>query len=115
MVALVSVLKRRGIRVDPVSDVVDFERAYILEHGGYAGLDAIFLSCDYGSGKSSPHFFTPVLCEMGVDADEVFFVDDQDYCIRAARASGITYCLYADRRQMPSAEALASEIMYLFS
>ena len=49
----------------------------------------VFWSCELGRIKCDPHFFEDLLMTLGVDADEVIFIDDSRDNIMAAKRAGI--------------------------
>lgn len=51
--------------------------------------DRSFYSCDLGVGKPSARYFESVLESLQVQPSQVFFIDDSESNVRAARALGI--------------------------
>lgn len=58
--------------------------------------DAIVLSFQNGFIKPQPEAFTNAAKELGVEAGECVFIDDQDRNVNGARAAGMKAVLYQD-------------------
>lgn len=59
-----------------------------------------FWSCELGKIKRDPHFFEELLDKLGVEFDEVVFIDDNPINIRAAKKAGITGIAFTSSEEL---------------
>ena len=56
--------------------------------------DGVFSTCNIGHDKKEPEFFHHVLKELGLEPQEILFLDDSQSNIDNARSLGIEAYLY---------------------
>jgi putative hydrolase of the HAD superfamily len=59
-------------------------------------LDRYYFSWSLNAKKNKPEFFEKIIQELGVVAEEVVFIDDEQQNIEAAMSLGIDARLYHD-------------------
>jgi putative hydrolase of the HAD superfamily len=76
------------------------------------------LSCEVGSSKPDASIFETALADLGADANETVFVDDQPtYCDGARRAGITAVCIRRDNRPVAGDERIVrslEEVVPLF-
>ena len=82
-------LRERGAAVAIVSNCGEHTRNLLTSLGVVALADAVILSCEVGLIKPSPQIFRYALGELGADAADAAFVDDQAAFCAGAEAVGI--------------------------
>ena len=89
-IALARSLRASGLGVHLGTNQDSSRAAYMKAELGYADVfDTSFYSCDLGCAKPSAAFFDRVVAELGVDPDEVLFVDDSQPNVDGARGAGL--------------------------
>lgn len=88
LIEFISSLKARGLRVGMLSNVIPVTEQIIREHGVYELFNPCLLSCKEGMAKPEPAFYRLLLERLGLTAEEVIFVDDQERCLIPARELG---------------------------
>ena len=87
---VVSALRAEGVRCYLATNQTEHRGRYMAENLGYDDLlDGAFWSYELGVAKPDPAFFNAVLDRVGLEAHEVFFVDDSARNVEAARAVGL--------------------------
>jgi HAD superfamily hydrolase (TIGR01509 family) len=82
-------LRSRGTAIAIVSNCGDHTRNLLTSLGIVALADVTVLSCEVGLIKPSPRIFRHALSELGVDAADAVFVDDQAAFCAGAEAAGV--------------------------
>jgi putative hydrolase of the HAD superfamily len=82
-------LRKRGIAIAIVSNCGEHTRNLITSLGLVALADAVVLSCEVGVIKPAPQIFRHALSELGVQAADAVFVDDQAAFCAGAEAVGV--------------------------
>lgn len=91
-------LRAQGIDCHLASNQDDLRTSYMRSRMGYDELlDRSFYSCEVGAAKPTEEFFRHVAGELGLDLDELAFVDDTMENVEAARALGVHAILWHDR------------------
>jgi putative hydrolase of the HAD superfamily len=86
----VTALRAQGVRCYLATNQTEHRGRYMAENLGYDGLlDGAFWSYELGLAKPDPAFFTTVLDLLGLEADQVLFVDDSLRNVEAARSVGL--------------------------
>ena len=81
----------------------------IRAQGWYDHFDAVATSSDDGFAKPDPEFYQLILNRLNVRPDRSIFVDDQEYCLAAARELGIiTVKAVAPEQYIPEVRSLLS-------
>ena len=103
---VVGELKSSGMRVVLGTNVFDAHYNIHMNLKQYADFDRIYASHLMGITKPDPAFFSYILKEEGLNAEEVFFTDDVPVNVGAAAGTGINAFLYTDaaalRKQLHS-------------
>jgi putative hydrolase of the HAD superfamily len=82
-------LRERGIAIAIVSNCGEHTRNLITSLGIVALADVVVLSCEVGIIKPSPRIFRLALSELGAQAADAVFVDDQAAFCAGAEAVGV--------------------------
>jgi putative hydrolase of the HAD superfamily len=82
-------LRERGTAIAIVSNCGEHTRDLITSLGIVALADVVVLSCELGVIKPAPRIFRHTLAELGVDAADAVFVDDQAAFCAGAEAVGV--------------------------
>jgi HAD superfamily hydrolase (TIGR01509 family) len=86
---LISRLKNLGIKVGLVTNSVRQTTEFMLEYAGILKfLDVVITNEDVVDGKPSPEGYLKAMTLLNVRPEETLIVEDGDYGIKAARASG---------------------------
>jgi putative hydrolase of the HAD superfamily len=89
MADLVRGLQRAGVAVHLATNQEPGRAAAIKASEHVAGLDGGYYSCDLGAAKPDAAYFEAVLADLGVEAGDVVFVDDNEENVAGARACGL--------------------------
>lgn len=82
-------LQNESIKVGVLSNTFPATANAIAAQGWYNGFDGLAISSDDGYAKPDEEFYQLILDRLDVDPERSIFVDDQDYCLEAARKFGI--------------------------
>jgi len=82
-------LRSRGIAIAIVSNCGDQTRPLLTSLGIVALADVVVLSCEVGLIKPAPRIYRHALRELGADAADAVFVDDQAACCAGAELAGV--------------------------
>ena len=93
---LLSELKQSGLRVVCATNTEPAHYEHHKARGHYAVFDAVYASCEIGKAKPEPGFFMHILESEQVDAQDVFFLDDNTTNCEAAARLGIHAYHYTD-------------------
>jgi HAD superfamily hydrolase (TIGR01509 family) len=96
-------LRDAGYVTPILSNTIASHAALNRERGLYDGFDPIILSQEVGLLKPSPEIFTLTLTQLGVNANEVAFIDDAAKNTLAAQSLGINSILFTDALQLEEA------------
>ncbi|KGN42536.1 HAD family hydrolase [Knoellia aerolata] len=89
-VDLVAEVAASGVRCVLATNQQDHRKAYLRRRFGYDDVfERSFYSCDLGAMKPETAYFERVLEALGIDADDVGFVDDRRDNVVTARELGI--------------------------
>lgn len=103
----ISELQTESIKVGVLSNTFPATANAIRAQGWYEGFDALAISSDDGYAKPDTKFYQLILDRLGVKAERSIFVDDQEYCLEAARKFGIVTVKATSPEQfIPEVEAL---------
>lgn len=87
---LVAETRAAGVLAALATNQQDHRRAWMRDALGLdRHFDRVFYSCEMGVAKPDPAYFRDLLVRLGLDADEVAFVDDSLANVEAARSVGI--------------------------
>ncbi len=91
-------LRSRGIGCHLATNQDDLRTSYMRSRMGYDDLlDRCFYSCEVGAAKPDAQFFRLIAAELGLDLDQLAFVDDTMENVEAARAIGVRATYWHDR------------------
>lgn len=82
-------LRKQGIKTGIFSNIFRIDAAVLRGQGRYDGFDPVILSCDEGYAKPDREFYEIAIQKVGVPAEEILFVDDQQKCLRPAAGFGM--------------------------
>jgi len=95
LLRLVDALRTAGIRVGLASNQQSVRAAYMADVLGYVDrFDDLLFSCRLGHAKPDTAYFRTVLDVLGVQGDQVLFIDDHAANVAAARNSGFNAEIY---------------------
>jgi putative hydrolase of the HAD superfamily len=100
MVEFVSSLKRRGLKVGIISNILPFSEQVIRANGGYDGYDSVILSCLVGTIKPDPAVYRMSLDELGLKPEDCIYVDDRPVMLEPAAALGMKTVLAENPAQI---------------
>ena len=108
---IVRSLRANGVGCHLATNQDDLRTSYMRSRMGYDDLlDRCFYSCEVGAAKPDERFFRHVAGELGLDLEEIAFVDDTMENVEAARALGVRAILWHDRDGVDALRAaLAAE------
>lgn len=89
MADLVRGLQRAGVAVHLATNQEPGRAAAMKASEHVAGLDGGYYSCDLGAAKPDAAYFEAVLADLGVEGEDVVFVDDNEENVAGARACGL--------------------------
>jgi putative hydrolase of the HAD superfamily len=87
--AIAARLRAAGIITGIFSNVFAISAAVLQREGYYDGFAPLFLSCQLQRMKPEQPLYTQVIQKLGVQANEVLFIDDRDDFLIPARALGM--------------------------
>jgi putative hydrolase of the HAD superfamily len=87
--AMAARLRDAGIRTGILSNIFGMNAHELQRQGWYDGFEPLILSFKEGYAKPDPQLYEIALKRLGLTADEVLFVDDQDVCLDQAQRSGL--------------------------
>jgi beta-phosphoglucomutase len=88
---LISRLKSLGIKVAVVTNSIRKTTDFMLEYAGVLShLDLVITNEDVQNGKPSPEGYIKAMKILGVEPSATLVIEDGDFGIAAARASGAT-------------------------
>ncbi len=112
-VPFLTALRDRGVRTAFVSNCAENTRP-LLEAIGLAGLvDVLVLSCEVGVAKPDREIYEAALRQLGAEAAETLFVDDQRAFCDGATALGVR-SVRIDRVDGAGEVATLEEVLDLF-
>jgi len=83
-------IRQRGTRVALATNQQRYRAEYMLNQLAYAEqFDHILLSCDLGYAKPSIEYFRESVTRIGIDADQILFIDDGEANVESARLAGL--------------------------
>lgn len=88
--AVVRQVRETGVVSALATNQQDHRRAWMRDHLGIdAHFDHVFYSCELGVAKPDPAYFTRLVEELGLQPDEVGFVDDNPANVESATSVGL--------------------------
>lgn len=96
VVSLVDEMRSKGHKFFLATDQEKYKADYLMNTMGLKEhLDGAFFSCNVGISKSKKEYWDKVLKELGVtDPADIYFLDDEEENIIAARSAGVQATLY---------------------
>jgi len=94
VVRLARLIRRQGIRTGILSNVFALNARALRAAGLYEGFDPVILSCDEGFAKPDKEMYQIAINRLGIKAEEVLFIDDQEKCTTVAEDLGM-HCILA--------------------
>ncbi len=113
-VALLSVLRQRGIKLCLASATARAEVCFVLEHHGLAPYFSEVLSCaDIGVGKERPDIYLLAADRLGLPPTELAVVEDSYVALETARGAGFLTVGVYDRSNYGQDRLCAAADRYL--
>ena len=81
-------IRGHGIQTGILSNMYGSSADLLRAGGHYDGFDPIVLSYQEGLAKPDPVFYQIALDKLGLQADQILFIDDQKRFIEAAQKLG---------------------------
>lgn len=113
MVGVITALRAQGKRVVCASNTFDSHWQILKAMGVLALFDYPYASHLLQVAKPKRRFFELILEQEGAAEREVYFIDDSEENVAAARALGIKSMLYADTKSVGASDRLASAFSFL--
>jgi len=98
--ALAERLRQHGLKTGVLSNVFSIGVQALRAGGFYNGFDPVLLSCEVGYAKPDPEFYQMAIDRLGVQPEEIIFIDDQQYCIDPAQEMGMHVILARSPEQI---------------
>ena len=96
LIAMVQDLKKRGFVVGILSDQTDWLEELDQKYHFLRYFDPVFNSFRLHKGKNDPSLFLDVSKILGIDPEEILFVDDNSENIKRASSKGWRTILFRD-------------------
>jgi epoxide hydrolase-like predicted phosphatase len=93
-------LRSKGIRTGLLSNIFAMQAEVFRREGWYDGFDPIILSCESGYAKPERELYELAIEQLGLEPDEIIFIDDQQKCIGPAEEVGLHAILATDPEQV---------------
>jgi putative hydrolase of the HAD superfamily len=94
-------LKEKGYPIFLLSNTNELHFSYILEHYPIIHtLDEWILSFEVGAKKPKKRIYDVIFEKMDVDKDEVFYIDDIERYVEAAKGFGINGMVFRETSQL---------------
>ena len=88
--ALISAVRKRGVKVALATNQQRYRANYMLDELGYSEeFDYTFCSYALGFTKPSRDYFAETISRTGLEADQILFIDDSEHNVQAAKGEGI--------------------------
>lgn len=100
LAAFTKELQSYGYVTGILSNVFPNTAADIRAAGWYDLYDPVLLSCDLGMAKPDREIYEHAVGRLGLPAEAIIFVDDQERCLEPARQLGMTTILARDAQQI---------------
>ena len=102
VLALVNSLRTNGIKCYLASDHSKYRAQDLMDNVFNDQFDGGFFSCDLKTTKADLKFYDKISADLEISPRRIFFVDDEEENVEAARKAGITayyYQNFADFKQ----------------
>jgi putative hydrolase of the HAD superfamily len=108
---LVDELRTQGIRTGILSNVFEMSVAKLRKRGFYDGFDPVILSCEVHMTKPDVNIYHIAIEHLGLQPEEILFIDDQKGCLAPAAKLGMHTILAVSPKQIVSdAKRLIQEL-----
>lgn len=102
MLTLVRELRKRGFLVGLLSDQTEWLDRLDAKYGLYQEFDRLYISYRLGKGKQNPTLYDDVSRDLGLDPQQILFVDDNPGNIQRAASRGWQTILFRDEQTLYS-------------
>lgn len=97
----IQTLRAQGVRCYLATQQESYRMAYLRDAMGLAGVfDGTFASCELGHLKNEGTFYQSIEEELGLEPGQIWFFDDAQGNIEAARARGWRAYLYSGQADL---------------
>ena len=100
MLALVQTLRQQGFLVGLLSDQTEWLDRLDAKYGLYQEFDRLYISCRLGKGKRDPSLYDDVARDLGLEPQQILFIDDNQGNIQRAASQGWQTILFRDERTL---------------
>jgi glucose-1-phosphatase len=101
VIEAIEYLKSKGYPLFLLSDTNELHFAHIIEHYPIVhAFDEWILSFEVGAKKPEKRIYEVIFEKMDVDRSEVFYIDDLEKNVAAARSMGMEAMLFRDAEQL---------------
>lgn len=95
VIKIISALRSREVKCYIATRQEKYRLQYLLDEVGLRDyFDGVFCTCNIGYDKKEPEFFHHVLKKLGLEPQEILFLDDSQSNIDNARLLGVEAYLY---------------------
>jgi epoxide hydrolase-like predicted phosphatase len=98
--ALAETVRTHGIKTGILSNVFAISAEKLRQEGRYEGFDPVILSCEEGCAKPEEKLYRTAIARLGIQPEEILFIDDQDKCIPPAQKLGMHTILAVSPQQI---------------
>ncbi len=99
---LAKALQQHGLKTGILSNIFTMSADLLRSRGMYDSFNPVLLSCELGYAKPEPELYKLAINKLGVKPTEILFIDDQQYCLDPAKATGMHVVLAQNPTQIVS-------------
>ena len=102
MLALVRQLRQEGFLVGLLSDQTEWLDRLDDEYRFYREFDRLYISYQLGKGKRDPSLYDDIARDLGLEPQQILFIDDNPGNIKRAASRGWQTILFRDEKTLRS-------------
>ena len=102
MLALVRALRQRGFLVGLLSDQTEWLDLLDAKYGFYREFDRLYISYRMGKGKRDHSLYDDIARDLGLEPQQILFIDDNPGNIQRAASRGWQTILFRDEQTLRS-------------
>ena len=102
MLALVRALRQRGFLVGLLSDQTEWLDRLDKKYDFYREFDRLYISYRLGKGKRDPSLYDDIARDLGLEPQQILFIDDNPRNIQRAASRGWQTILFRDEQTLRS-------------
>ncbi len=100
LIDIIKFLKSKSYKIGLLSNNVVELRKKLIKQGIFDLFDNVIISAEAGSQKPDPIFFKYAFSELGVESNEVIFIDDTKRSLEGAESIGYVPILYTTNEKL---------------